>query len=122
MDLLTLSDKIVNRYLKKKKMNELVKWLIAEDLAWEVLQILLKKYHKIRNGKMIKKINLDSLTKKLIKEVKPHLERLIELQPFYKAVINKAKENNIAEPIINFLEKYKNSSIDKVREDVFHDL
>ncbi len=122
MDLLTLSDKIVNRYLKKKKMNELVKWLIAEDLAWEVSQILLKKYHKVRTGKMIRKINLDSLTKKLIKEVKPHLERLIELQPFYKTVINKAKENNIAEPIINFLEKYKNSSIDKVKEDVFHDL
>lgn len=122
MDLLTLSDRIVNSYLKRKRMPEIIKWLIAEELAQEVLVILLEKHHKIKSGKMVKKINLDSLAKKQIKKILPDLERLIELQPFYKLVIGEAKKKGLSQVIINFLEKYKNSSIDKVRKDIFNDL
>lgn len=116
MNLLDLADRMTELYLKKLKMPKVVKWLIAPEVSLEILKILLSYYHKVKDGKEMKKhIDLKKIIKKKIKKVKPALEKLAKAQPYYRVLIKEAKRTKQPQVLIDFLEKYKNSTIKEVR-------
>ena len=124
MDLITLADKMTELYLRKLKMPKIVKWLIAPEVSFRILKILLSNYHKVRNGdwKVKSYISLKKIVKEEIKKIKPVLKMLIEAQPYYRKLIKKAKETNQPQVLIEFLEKYKNSTPKKVEKTLFQDI
>ena len=122
MDLVELADRITNKYLANLKIPEIVKWFIAPEVSFKVLKILLSYYHKVRDGKEMKNyINLKEIVKKEIKKIKPTLEKLATMQPFYGKLIEEAKKTNQPYILIEFFEKYKNSSPKKIKT-LFQDI
>ena len=124
MDLITLADKITELYLRKLKLPKIVKWLIAPEVSFKILKILLSNYHKVKDGewKVKNYISLKKIVKEEIKKVKPVLKMLVEAQPYYGRLIKEAKKTNQPQVLIEFLEKYKNSTPKKVEKTLFQDI
>ena len=123
MDLITLADKMTELYLRKLKIPKIVKWLIAPELSFRILKILLSNYHKVKDGKEAKNfVDLGKIVKEEIKKIKPMLKMLIESQPYYRKLIKEAKRTNQPQVLIEFLEKYKNSTPKKVEKTLFQDI
>ena len=124
MDLISLADRMTELYLRKLRIPKIVKWLIAPEVSFRILKILLSNYHKVKNGdwKVKNYMSLKKIVKEEIKKVKPVLKMLVEAQPYYRKLIKEAKKTNQPQVLIEFLEKYKNSTPKKVEKALFQDI
>jgi len=115
-DLLTMTDELTNLYLTKYCHEpEIVKYLLAPEIARAVLRYLLSNIHRINNPSK-RVIDIKNLIKKEKEKIKPLLIKLAKSYKDYHTLYLEAKKQKQHPIIIEFFRIFEGSSEKEIRD------